>query len=256
MIRLKTKEEIALMREGGKRAALIVDTLGKMVHPGVKAIDIDTKARELIAEAGGTASFLGYTPRGVKRKYPAAICVSINEEVVHGIPTEGNKVFEEGDMVKLDLGFTYQGLILDHARTFIAGKAPKKLQELAWATEEALMAGIQAARKGAYIGDIGAAVSAIGKKHGYGIVTELSGHGVGYSVHEEPFVPNLARAGTGPKIEVGLVIAIEPMFTLGGDEVFPLEDEYTFVTADRSIASHAEHTVAITEDGPVILTEL
>ena len=198
MIKYKTEEEIAIMREGGKIHARILKELAKKVKPGVKTDALNTYAEELIDEAGCTASFLGYQPYDAKEPYPAALCVSINEEIVHGIPNEGGCILFEGDIVSLDLGLTYKNLITDAAITLPVGKISKEAEMLIRATKEALNRGIKAMRLHGHIGDIGDAIMQIAMKYEFGIIEGLSGHGVGYSVHEEPFVPNRALRGEGP----------------------------------------------------------
>lgn len=256
MIKYKTEEEIAIMREGGKIHAKILKELAKKVKPGIKTGDLDTYAEELINEAGCTASFFGYQPKGARDPFPAALCVSINEEVVHGIPNgDEDRLILEGDIVTLDLGVTYKGLITDASVTVPAGKITKEAQELINATKEALEKGISAMRPRGHIGDIGAAILEVAVRHGFGVIEGLSGHGVGYSVHEEPFVPNRAKRGEGPELKPGLVIAIEPMFSLGSRDIKLLSNDYTFITRDKSLSAHFEHTVAVGYDGKVeILT--
>lgn len=256
MIKYKTEEEIAIMREGGKIHAKILKELAKKVKPGIRTGDLDTYAEELINEAGCTASFFGYQPKGARDPFPAALCVSINEEVVHGIPNgDEDRLILEGDIVTLDLGVTYKGLITDASVTVPAGKITKEAQELINATKEALEKGISAMRPRGHIGDIGAAILEVAVRHGFGVIEGLSGHGVGYSVHEEPFVPNRAKRGEGPELKPGLVIAIEPMFSLGSRDIKLLSNDYTFITRDKSLSAHFEHTVAVGYDGKVeILT--
>lgn len=256
MIRLKTKEEIHILREGGKIAAHILATLSEDVVPGATTADLETHARRLLDTYGVTSAFYNFTPKGAKRPYPAVLCVSVNDEVVHGIPNEDPHIIQEGDIVKLDIGVVHKTLFTDHAVTIGVGTITPQCERLIITTEEALRDGILAAQPGNKVGDIGAAVMIPAIREQFGIVEELSGHGVGYGVHEEPFVPNMARAGTGPLLKPGMVIAIEPMFTLGESEIVLTKDGYTYVTKDGSIASHIEHTIAITDEGPVILTQL
>ncbi len=251
---IKSPEEIAVLREGGRRLAHVVAKVARNTVPGATTVELNALSEKLILEMGDQPSFLGYTPRGAKRPFPAAICISINDEVVHGIPNENARVIEEGDIIGLDCGITHKGLITDHAITVIAGTGDAKAEQLVRKTKEALMAGIRAAIGGAKVGDIGAAVEAVGKKHGYGIVFELGGHGVGHRVHEEPYIPNMGVQGEGITLIPGLVIAIEPMFTEGTPRVKLMPDGYTFVTKDGSRAAHFEHTIAITEGEPEILT--
>jgi methionyl aminopeptidase len=254
MITIKTKEEIAILREGGRRHARLLRELADMAKPGVPVMDLENYVREQIAKGGDKSPFLNYHIPGAKRPYPAALCVSINDEVVHGIPTEGDKILNEGDIVSLDLGITHGGLITDAAITVPVGKISPELERLVRVTKEALMAGIKAAKGGKRVGDIGAAVERIGIANGYGIVEELVGHGVGYDVHEDPYVPNYGDAGTGAVLKPGMVIAIEPMFNLGGKEIEMSENGFAFRTADGSPSAHFEHTVVITKGDAEILT--
>lgn len=254
MIKLKTPEDIALLTEGGKRLAQIMTELETMVKPGLNTIELENYAMKRITEAGDQAAFYQYKPEGAKRPYPAALCVSINSEVVHGIPNEETKIIQDGDVVCLDLGLVHEGLITDHAVTVIAGKADSKVKELVKVSYEALEAGINAAQAGNRVGDIGAAIEAVAEKHGYGLVTALAGHGVGYRVHEDPYVPNIGKKGQGELLKPGLVIAIEPMLTFGSGDVKLRKDGYTYVTRDGEIATHVEHTIVITEQGPKVLT--
>lgn len=253
---LKSTDDIAKLRIGGKRLARAVAETAKLVVPGVTTQELNDHFEKLVRETGDMPSFLGYKPRGAKRPFPSAICISVNEEVVHGIPTENPRTIQEGDIVKLDGGVTHEGLITDHAVSVIAGGAKPEIQELMDATREAMLAGIAAARGGNKVGDIAAAVEAVGVKYGLGIVYELGGHGVGHAVHEEPYVPNVGDAGTGVDLVPNMVIAIEPMFTLGTPKVKLLSDGYTFITRDNTWAAHWEHTILITEGDPEILTAL
>ncbi len=254
MITIKTKEDIAILREGGKRHADILRELSDMVKPGVRAIDLENRARELIAKNGDKPAFLDYQPSGADRPFPAALCVSINDEVVHGIPNEGDKILREGDIVSLDLGLVHGGLITDAAVTVAVGKISSESEKLLRMTREALAAGIKAAKGGKRVGDVSAAIELIGVAGGYGIVEELAGHGVGYDVHEDPYVPNYGDAGKGSVLKPGMVVAIEPMFNLGGREVELGRDGYTYRTTDGSRSAHFEHTVLITKGDAEILT--
>lgn len=262
-IRYKTEEEIAIMREGGRIHAKILREVARKVKPGVKANELNLYAEKLIDEAGGTAAFLGYQPKGVRIPYPASLCVSINDEIVHGIPNEkdlpagkAEKILKEGDIVGLDIGLKFNGMITDTAVTVPVGSVDEIGMKLIRATEEALAAGIKAMRVGGHLGDIGAAIMKVAERNGFSIAEDLSGHGVGYHVHEEPFVPNEAKAGEGPELMSGLVIAIEPMLCEGGGAVKPLKDGYTYVTKDGLRAAHFEHTVAITKKGIEVLTKV
>ena len=252
---VKTEAEIKKLREGGKRLARVVAEVAKAVRPGVTTLELNDLAEKLIREKGDTPSFLGYTPSGAKRPFPAAICISINEEIVHGVANEDPRTIQDGDIVSLDCGVTHEGLITDHAISVIAGDSTDaEAVALLQATKDAMMAGINAAKGGARVGDISAAIEKLGVERGYGIVYELGGHGVGHHVHEEPFIPNVGDAGTGEILEPGLVIAIEPMFTEGTPRVKLMPDGYTFVTKDGSRAAHFEHTILITNGKPEILT--
>jgi methionyl aminopeptidase len=252
--RLKSPEEIKILQEGGKRHAEILRALAAMVKPGLSTLQLEDEARRLIEEGGDKAAFLGYTPTGAKRPFPAALCVSINEEIVHGIPNENEKIIQEGDVVSIDLGLVHGGLITDSAVTVGAGNLDPETRELIRATQEALEAGIRAAQPGNHVGDIGAAVQKVAEKTKFALAENLAGHGVGYKVHEEPFVPNAGEPGEGEKLVPGMVIAIEPMLNVGSGAIKNTRDGYTIVTRDGSKSAHFEHTVAITEKGNIILT--
>lgn len=254
MIRLKSKKEIEILKEGGKRHAEILKLVAQTVRPGISTKSLDILAQKLIKVGGDKPAFLGYTPDGVSYPYPAALCVSINDEVVHGIPDK-DVFLEEGDIVSLDLGLLHKGLITDGAITVPVGKISKEAKELIKVTKKALELAVKAAKPGNTTGDIGHAVESFVKPLGYGIVRILSGHGVGYSVHEDPYIPNYGTPGRGEKLVPGMVIAIEPMLNLGTGVVCSTDDEYTYVTKDGKLSAHFEHTVAITEKGPVILTK-
>jgi len=254
-ITIKTKEDIAVLREGGRRHAEILRCLAEMVAPGVSSSELDDAARRLIAEEGDKPALLNYKPFGAKRPYPAAICISINDEIVHGIPNETDKILKEGDIVGIDLGLSHKGLITDATVTVPVGKIAPELQRLLEMTKKALMAGIKAAKGGKRIGDIGNAISRIAVANGYGVVDELAGHGVGYDVHEEPYVPNFGEAGKGELLRPEMVLAIEPMFNLGTKKIKLDKDDYTYRTADGKPSAHFEHTVVITKGDAEILTE-
>jgi methionyl aminopeptidase len=262
MIRYKTEEDLEILRKCGQINARILKEVGKKVGPGVSTQDLNDYAERLLDEAGATAAFLGYIPKDVKKPYPAALCVSINEEVVHGIPNEpdlskveAEKIFKEGDIVTLDLGLNFKGMITDAAVTVSVGVADALGMKLIRATEEALVAGIKAMKKGGHVGDIGAAIMKVAEKNNFAVAEELSGHGVGYSVHELPFVTNFGIEGDGPELSLGLVIAIEPMFCEGSGAVKLLKDGYTYVTRDGKRAAHFENTVAVTAREIEILTK-
>ena len=251
---IKTKDEIEKIREGGRRLAMVLSEAAALVRPGISAAELDAFTRARIAELGDTPAFLGYKPAGHRTAYPAALIVSVNSEVVHGIPT-GDKILKEGDIVTLDLGIKHVGLFTDHAVTVAVGTISKERQKLLNVTREALHEGIDAVIPGARVGDIGHAIESYVKKQGkYGIVEVLAGHGVGREIHEDPFIPNFGKAGTGDVLVPGMIIAIEPMLTLGSKHVVDCPDGYTIKTEDGSAAAHFEHTVLVTETGHEILT--
>ncbi len=254
MITLKTKKDITILREGGHRHAAILRELVKLVQPGVSASELNACAEEMIANGGDQSAFLNYKPRGASRPFPASLCVSVNDEIVHGIPNEDEKILQEGDIVSLDLGLVHKGLITDAAVTVGVGTISPELEKLLSVTKEALMAGIKAAKAGRRVGDISSAIELIGIAGKYGIVEELAGHGVGFRVHEDPYVPNYGEAGQGEVLSPGLVIAIEPMFNLGTRRIALAADEWTYRTADGKPSAHFEHTVLITKSGAEILT--
>ncbi len=255
MIKLKTQEEIAILAEGGKRHAFILSKIAQKVAPGVSTAHLEDLALKLLSEGGDAAAFLNYTPRGAKRPYPAALCVSVNNEIVHGIPNEDPIILQEGDIVSLDLGLVHNGLITDSAITIPVGKVSEKDRLLMEHCKEALFLGIKEAKGGGRVGDIGAAIGSFARGLGYGISEGLAGHGVGYKVHEDPFVPNEGRKGGGELLKPGMVIAIEPMLTLGTDKIVLASDGYTYKTGDGTNAAHFEHTIAITDGDPIILTK-
>ena len=250
MTQIKTATEILAMRESGRMLATILDSLKVKVGPGVSTKDLAIIANRELKALGGSAPFLGY------QGFPDVICISLNDEVVHGIPRP-DRIIKEGDLVSLDFGVNYRGMITDSAITLIVGK-PKsnKHQELVRYTRESLIAGIEAVHDGVRTGDIGSAVQNILDKHGYGIVRDLVGHGVGHELHEDPNIPNYGRSNTGPWLKAGMTIAIEPMATLGGDRVMLDPDHWTIKTHDHSMAAHFEHTVLITKEGVEVLTTL
>jgi len=253
---IKTSEEVEKLREGGKRLARVLSEVAALVRPGVSALELEMFTQERIVALGDEPAFLGYKPAGHRTAYPAALIVSINSEVVHGIPTAA-KVLKEGDVVSLDLGLKHEGLYTDHAITMCVGVCTKDRMKLIQTTREALYIGLEAIVPGARVGDIGHAIQTFVKKEGkYGIIKSLAGHGVGRAIHEDPFIPNYGKAGTGDKLVPGMVIAVEPMLTLGSDEVVEGSDGYTMKTEDGSIAAHFEHTIVVTETGYEILTEV
>ncbi len=243
-----------MLRESGLRHAAILHALEKMVAPGVTTLMLEDEARRLIAEGGDRSATIGYTPAGASRPFPAALCVSINEEIVHGIPNEKPRMLREGDIVSIDLSLVHKGYYTDSAITVPVGRVDRDSSKLLEVTSQALMAGIEAAQAGNHIGDIGAAITALVKSSGFSLAKDLVGHGVGFALHEEPYVPNVGMAGDGELLVPGMVIAIEPMVNIGKGGIKTLPDGYTIVTKDGSRSAHFEHTVAITEQGPIILT--
>ncbi|MDO8589816.1 MAG: type I methionyl aminopeptidase [bacterium] len=252
--RLKTPEEIKILKEGGQRLAEILALLASKVKPGISTLLLEEEAMRLIKEGGDKPAFLGYRPQGAKRPFPASLCVSINEEIVHGIPNEIEKIIKEGDIVSLDFGIVHRGLITDAAVTVPAGTIDEESRKLIEVTREALASGIKAALPGSTIGDIGAAISRVVRASGFTLADDLVGHGVGYAVHEDPFVPNVGIEGKGERLVPGLVIALEPMVNVGKSGIKVLPDGYTIVTRDGSRSAHFEHSIAITEKGNIILT--
>lgn len=255
-ITIKTAEDIKILREGGRLLAMVLDELEKVVKPGASTLDIDDLAMELTEKHHLEPILLGYHPRFAPRPYPAATCVSINDEVVHGIPNEKPRVFKEGDVVAIDLSVGFKGMVLDSARTVVCGEGSAEANELVAVTKKALLAAIAAAKPGAFVSAIGRAVEMSVPK-GYGIVEELCGHGVGYSLHEEPQIPNFTQKGVrGARLKPGMVLAIEPMIIKGGKQVvFDHKDGYTVRSRDGGLSAHMEHTVLVGEDGPEILTK-
>ena len=253
MALIKSKEDIENLRVAGKLHARILRDLGKMAVPGITTAELDNYATSEILKAGDTPSFLNYTPEGVNTPYPAALCVSVNDEIVHGIP--GDRKLVSGDVVGLDLGVTHNGLITDAAITVLVGEVDKKIMKLAKRTREALYVGIDAARCGKRIGDISFAIEKFIKPYHYGLPKEIGGHGVGHEVHEDPFIPNYGRAHQGQVLKPGMVLALEPMFSLGTSAIVFEDDEYTIKTRDGAISAHFEHTILITDGEAEILTD-
>ena len=250
-----SEREIEILREAGKRLACVLDEVEKAIAPGVTTQELDTLAHDRIVAGGNTPAFLGYAPEGYTKGYPATLCVSVNDEVVHGIPSP-KRVLKEGDIVGIDLGLRHRGLFVDSARTVPVGSVDSAAQALIETTRNALYAGIAAARAGGHVGDIGAAVESAVAGSGFSIVRELGGHGVGQHVHEDPFIPNFGKKGTGPKLKSGMVLAIEPMLNEGKPSVtLSPRDGYTFLTKDGKRSAHFEHTIVVTKGAPEILTK-
>ena len=250
-----TEEEIKNLRTAGRILAGVLADVAALVRPGVSTAELDLAADATIKAKGAVPAFLGYKPNDAAYPYPATLCVSINDEVVHGIPST-EKILKEGDIISLDGGLSYKGFFVDSALTVEVGEADEKAKRLLQATREALAAAVAAARAGEHIGDIGAAVERIAKKYDLGVVADLGGHAVGKAVHEKPFIPNEGTEGEGEELKPGMVLAIEPMLCEGEGAIRLDKDEWTYRMRDGKRAAHFEHTVFITEDGPEILTKL
>lgn len=248
LTRIKTPAEIKTMRESGRMLSTILQLLQQKTEPGLNTKNLaDLAAKELLT-LGGKPAFLGY------HGFPDVLCTSINDEIVHGIPKR-TKIIQKGDIVSLDFGVVYQGMITDGAISFIAGTANRpEHQQLVKVTEQSMMAGIDAVHNGVRTGDIGNAVEQVLSRNHYGIVRDLVGHGVGHALHEEPDVPNYGNRGEGTVLRSGMTIAIEPMATLGDHNVYMAKDGWTILTRDSSWSAHFEHTILITEEGAEILT--
>jgi methionyl aminopeptidase len=256
MITRKSARELEKMRRAGRVVAEVLALIESELKPGVTTAQLDALAERHIRAAGAIPSFMGYLGGGRYGKgpkaFPASTCISIDNEVVHGIP--GNRAIKDGSLVSVDVGAIVEGWHGDAARTFVVGAVSPKAQALVDATRLAMMAGIGAAKAGARVGDISAAVEDVGLAGGYGIVEPFVGHGIGSEMHQEPNVPNYRTGRRGPELQPGMCLAIEPMFTLGTGEVFVAADGWTIVTKDDVLAAHFEHTIAITPNGPEILT--
>jgi len=255
MIVIKSRDEIEKIRESSRIVAEVLQTLREFIRPGITTWALNKKAEEVIKKRKARAAFKGYKPSFGSGAYPAALCVSINEEVIHGIPST-RRVIKEGDIVSMDVGVCYKGYYGDGATTVAVGEVEDRVKELLKVAEEALYRGIEAARVGNRVGDISFAVQSYVESHGFSVIREFVGHGVGKRIHEEPPVPNFGEPGRGPLLKEGMTIAIEPMVAMGSGEVRIKEDGWTAVTVDGSWAAHFEHTIAVLEEGPRILTEL
>lgn len=257
MIIIKTPEQIEILRECGKRLATVLYKVRDMIAPGISTKDLDTYAEKLIRDMGDEPALLNYQPEGARIPFPATLCVSVNNEVVHGIPSK-KRILKEGDIVSLDLVIKHKGLFTDMSITVGVGNISNGDKKLIETTEKALMVGISFATAGNRTGDIGHAIESYVKSRGakYGIVEVLAGHGVGVKIHEDPFIPNFGKAGTGAKLVAGMVIAIEPMLNHDTKHVTLDDDGYTFHTDDGKRSAHFEHTILITEGEPEILTKV
>ncbi|MDZ4803491.1 MAG: type I methionyl aminopeptidase [Candidatus Eisenbacteria bacterium] len=246
MIRIKTASEIESMRVSARLVSRTLDELTGHVAPGVTTLELDRLAMEFIRKNGGTPSFLGY------RGYRHTICASVNEEVVHGIP--GKRTLKEGDIISVDVGVLMNGFHGDSARTFKVGRVSQEAENLLAVTRESLVKGIEQVRAGNRLGDVSSSIQAHVEAQGLSIVRSLVGHGIGRDLHEDPQIPNFGQPGSGVVLKSGMVFAIEPMVNIGGYEVETLKDGWTVVSSDRSLAAHFEHTVAVTDNGPDILS--
>lgn len=252
MIKLKTAQDIQILREGGKRLSAVLRAVAAKVKPGVTTGELDDFATEEILALGDLPAFKGYRPEGARLAYPAALCVSVNEEIVHGIPSK--RVLKEGDIVGLDLGLNHEGLFTDMAITVPVGEVSEEAQRIMEVTKKSLELGIKEAKAGNHLGDIGFAIGSCVKEGGFSLVEELAGHGVGFAPHEDPYVMNWGKKGAGEELKPGLVIAIEPMATTGSGKIRLMPDGFTFVTKEGKISAHFEHTIVITENGNEVLT--
>ena len=246
-ITIKSAREIELMKEAGRILEIVHNELEKALHPGMSTKDIDRLGEEVIRSYGCIPSFLDYNG------YPASICVSVNDEVVHGIP-DAKRMIKEGDIVSLDAGVIYKGYHSDAARTYGVGKISEEAEKLIQVTRECFFEGIKYAKEGNYLFDISAAIDSHAAKYGYGVVRDLCGHGIGSNLHEAPEIPNYKMNRKGVKLKAGMTLAIEPMINMGGWEVDWLDDDWTVVTRDSSLSAHYENTVLITDREPVLLT--
>ena len=246
-ITIKSKTDLAKMREAGRVAARALELAGKSIKPGMTTKQLDKLVHDYIVGCGAIPSFLGYGG------FPASACISINDEIIHGIPSH-KRVIREGDIVSVDVGATYQGFVGDNARTFAVGEVSQEAKELLEVTEASLYAAIETAQVGARLGDVCHAVEDYCASRGYGIVREYCGHGIGRQMHEDPEVPNYGKPGRGIRLMPGMTFCIAPMINCKGDGVRVLGDGWTVVTKSGSLSAHFEHEIAITKDGPIILT--
>ncbi|MEK9195874.1 MAG: type I methionyl aminopeptidase [Patescibacteria group bacterium] len=246
--RVKTPAEIEAMRGGGKALGTILLELKSQTKIGMSTLDIANIARKLISGMGMEPAFLGY------QGFPDVICISVDEEIVHGVP-RADRIIEDGSVIKLDLGIKHKGMIVDGAITIVAGETTKEVSQLLERTKTSLDRGINAVKDGCRVGDIGFAIESYANQFNYGIIRDLVGHGVGHEVHEDPNIPNYGKKGSGMDLQAGMTIAIEPMLTLGKEDVAVLEDGWTIISRDGSIGCQFEHTVLVTKNGFEILTK-
>lgn len=252
---IKSADDLEKLRESGRRLGIIRDKIAAMVAPGVSTKDMDAHGEELIRSGGDLPSFKGYKPVGASRGFPSSVCISVNEELVHGIPSENPHILKDGDIVSIDIGLTHKGLITDTAVTVAVGDIPDETKTLMEVTKDSLWKGIKAATAGNHVGDIGHAVESFVDRR-YGIVEILGGHGVGWEVHEDPYILNIGTPGTGMELLSGMVIAIEPMLTMGNKDVYVGPDGYTFLTKDGKLCAHFEHTLIIGDGEPEVVTDV
>lgn len=251
MIQLKSKEEIALLEESGAILASVLRELSSMAKEGVSLNTLDARARMMASDADATPTFLGYKPDGAQRSFPAAICASLNDVVVHGVPNE--RVLKSGDVLKIDMGITYQGMITDSAVTVIVGSVPSHVRMLVDATAHALERAIEVSKEGNTLGDIGYVIAQTAQEAGVKVLKDLTGHGVGYELHEDPVIFNVGKRGESVTLKEGMVLAIEPMFALGSEHIIQRDDD-SYAVQDGSVSAHFEHSIAITQEGPIVLT--
>lgn len=252
---IKTKEEIEKLREGGKILAEVLQAVGRMAEPGISTFRLNEIAENLIEKFGAKPSFKNFKPEPRSNPYPAGLCTSLNDEVVHCVPSK-DKILKEGDILALDLGVWHKNLCTDSAITVAIGAVSKEARKLIAVTEESLYKGIKEAKVGRTIGDIGFAISSIVEANGFSVIRDLVGHGVGHKVHEDPQIPNYGQKGKGLKLQEGMVLAIEPMTAMGDYRLKPCTDHFGYRTYDGGFSAHFEHTIAITENGPEILTKM
>lgn len=253
MVALKTPEEIKALREGGKILASVLFGVSDFAKEGMATLELDKEAERLIRRAGGEPSFKNYGAE-FGNPFPGSLCISINDEVVHGIP-RAERILKEGDIVGLDLGLKYKGLFTDMAITVPVGQIGEKEMKIIETAKESLKKGIAAVKDGAFAGDIGFAIQNFAESRGFSVVKKLVGHGVGYAVHEAPEIPNYGKKGTGARLKTGMVLALEPMINEGGDNVVLEKDGWTWRTRDGSLSAHFEHTIAVTKNGAEVLTK-
>ena len=248
-ITIKSKTDLAKMREAGRIAARALELAGKSIKPGMTTFQLDKIIHDFIISCGAIPTFLGYGG------FPASACISINDEVIHGIPSK-KRIIRSGDIVSVDVGATFDGFVGDNAKTFPVGDISQEAQDLLTVTEASLYAAIEVAQVGARLGDVCHAVEAYCTERGYGIVRQYCGHGIGHEMHEDPEVPNYGKPGRGIRLMPGMTFCIEPMINQKGDDVRVLPDGWTVVTANGSLSAHFEHQIAVTKDGPVIMTRV